>query len=55
MERVEAIRELKKLINKDLVSLASQYQVTVWKGNRKNKGWAGHVLVHRGKKGCPYK
>ena len=44
MERVEAIRELKKLINKDLVSLASQYQVTVWKGNRPNKGWAGHVL-----------
>ena len=44
MERVEAIQKLKKLIDTDLVSLASQYEVTIWKGNRKNKGWAGHVL-----------
>ncbi len=44
MEREDAIRELKKLEGKDLVSLASRYDVTVWKGDKKNKGWAGHVL-----------
>lgn len=44
MERIDAIRELKKLEGKDLVTLASQHGVTVWKGDRKNKGWAGHVL-----------
>lgn len=44
MERVEAIQKLKKLIDTDLVSLASQYEVTIRKGNRPNKGWAGHVL-----------
>jgi len=44
VEREDAIRELKKLEGKDLVSLASRYDVTVWKGDKKNKGWAGHVL-----------
>jgi len=44
MEREEAIRKLQALEGKDLVSLARQYDVTVWKGDRKNKGWAGHVL-----------
>ena len=44
MERNDAIRELKKLEGRDLVMLASQYDVTVWKEDRKNKGWAGHVL-----------
>jgi len=44
MERSEAVCKLKKLIGKDLVSLARQYEVPIWKGNKKNKGWAGHVL-----------
>jgi len=44
MEREDAIRKLQALEGKDLVSLARQYDVTVWKGDRKNKGWAGHVL-----------
>lgn len=44
MERTDAIRELKKLEGRDLVVLAGQYDVTVWKEDRKNKGWAGHVL-----------
>lgn len=44
MERQDAIRKLKKLEGKDLVPLASQYGVTIWKDGRKNKGWAGHVL-----------
>lgn len=44
MEREEAIRKLKELEGRDLVPLASQYNVTIWKGAKKNKGWAGHVL-----------
>lgn len=44
MEREQAIRKLKKLIGKDLVELSKEYEVTMWKGNRINKGWAGHVL-----------
>lgn len=28
----------------DLRSLADKYRVTVWKGSKKNKGWAGHVI-----------
>jgi len=27
-----------------LVPLASQFGVTIWKGDKKNKGWAGHVI-----------
>lgn len=44
MERASAIEELNKLINTDLVTLASNYEVSIWKGDKKNKGWAGHVL-----------
>ena len=44
MEREIAIIKLKELEGKDLVPLASIYSVTLWKGEKKNKGWAGHVL-----------
>lgn len=44
MEREDAIRRLQELEGKDLVELAGRYNVTIWKGDRKNKGWAGHVL-----------
>jgi len=44
MERDIAIRKLKELEGTDLVPLASKYAVTIWKEDRKNKGWAGHVL-----------
>lgn len=44
MQREDAIRKLKELEGKDLVSLASCHDVTIWKGDKKNKGWAGHVL-----------
>jgi DNA mismatch repair protein MutH len=43
MERTEAVAELKKLEGQDLRILADRYNVTVWKGDKKNKGWAGHV------------
>lgn len=44
MERQDAITKLKALEGTDLVPLASKYEVTIWKGDKKNKGWAGHVL-----------
>lgn len=44
MEREDAIRKLKELEGQDLVALARQYNITIWKGDKKNKGWAGHVL-----------
>ena len=45
MERLAAIEKLKELEGRDLVPLASQYGVTIWKTpNKKNKGWAGHVI-----------
>ena len=44
MERNDAIIKLKQLENVDLVPLARKYDVTIWKGEKKNKGWAGHVL-----------
>lgn len=44
MERENAIKKLKELEGKDLVALAKRFDVTIWKGGKKNKGWAGHVL-----------
>ncbi len=44
MERETAISKLKLLKGQDLVSLAPQYGVNIWRGSKKNKGWAGHLL-----------
>lgn len=44
MERDEAHAKLSKLIGKDLRQLADEYNVTVFKDGKKNKGWAGHVI-----------
>jgi DNA mismatch repair protein MutH len=44
MDRQDAIARLKCLEGKDLRSLADPLDVTVWKGERINKGWAGHVI-----------
>lgn len=44
MERIEAINRLKKIIGVDLRELATNYNVTVFKNGKKNKGWAGHVI-----------
>ena len=35
---------LAKLVGLDLVGLANGYGVTMWKGDRINKGWAGHTI-----------
>jgi DNA mismatch repair protein MutH len=44
MEREEALTKLKQLERQDLRALANKYQITVWMGDKKNKGWAGHTL-----------
>ena len=44
MERDAAIITLKLLEGRDLRILADKHCITVWKGDKKNKGWAGHVL-----------
>lgn len=44
MQRKEAIIKIQTLVGKDLRPLADSYGVTVWKEDKKNKGWAGHVI-----------
>ncbi len=44
MERREAIRRIKQIIGQDLRHLAAQYEITVFRDGKKNKGWAGHVI-----------
>ena len=44
MNRKEAVQKLSTIAGEDLRELASEYEVTVFKGKNKNKGWAGHVL-----------
>ena len=44
MEREIAISKLKLLIGKDIRQMAPEYEVTIWKDGKKNKGWFGHVI-----------
>jgi len=44
MERTAAVALLQELLNKDLVEVARQHGVTIFKDGKKNKGWAGHAL-----------
>jgi DNA mismatch repair protein MutH len=44
MERQEAIERINEIIGTDLRKLADQYEVTVYKNRKKNKGWTGHVI-----------
>lgn len=47
MQREEAVSKIRLLIGRDLVPLAEEYRVTIWKSpGKKNKGWAGHVIEH---------
>jgi DNA mismatch repair protein MutH len=46
MNRQEAIKKITEIVGKDLRKLADKYGVTVFKGEKKNKGWAGHVIEH---------
>ena len=44
MERQKAVEKLSTIAGQDLRELASDYEVTVFKGKNKNKGWAGQVI-----------
>ncbi|MCY4575996.1 MAG: MvaI/BcnI family restriction endonuclease [Chloroflexi bacterium] len=44
MEKALAVEKLQGLVGKDLRRLADDYSVTVWKGDKLNKGWAGHTI-----------
>ncbi len=44
MEREEAIKRIQQIIGQDLRNLAMKYGVTVFKGGKEHKGWAGHVI-----------
>ncbi|MCD6459231.1 hypothetical protein J7L67_01015 [bacterium] len=44
MEREEAVRKLNKLVNRELHELAEKYNVTIYRDDKVNKGWAGHVF-----------
>jgi DNA mismatch repair protein MutH len=42
--RINAIKNLKKYVGKDLRKLALQYRVTTFETGRQNKGWKGLIL-----------
>lgn len=44
MERLEAVTKLQQLRGQDLRELADNFGITVFKDNKKNKGWAGQVV-----------
>ncbi len=44
MNKKEAFDKLKLLNGVDIRSLAEEYEVTINKGNKTNKGWFGHVI-----------
>jgi len=44
LERTEAIKKINELVGQDLRLLANKYGITVFKNDKKNKGWAGHVV-----------
>jgi len=44
MERTEAVEKLQKLVGQELHELANKYNITIYKNEKVNKGWAGHVF-----------
>lgn len=44
MDRDTAKKKLAAIIGHDLRQMAERYEVTVFNGDKKNKGWAGHVI-----------
>lgn len=44
MDQQEAVEKISTIVGQDLRKLARKYRVTVFKGGKKNKGWAGHVI-----------
>lgn len=46
MNRDEAIEKLQDILGMDLVALATQYGITLFKNGNTNKGWVGHIVEH---------
>ena len=46
LTREEGLRRLDALVGRDLRTVAAEYDVTVFREGRKNKGWAGHAVEH---------
>lgn len=44
MERFEAVEKLQMLIGKELHELANEFNITIFREGKVNKGWAGHVI-----------
>jgi len=44
MERQEAIEKISQLVGTDLRNLAESLEIPIFRGGKKNKGWAGHVI-----------
>lgn len=44
MDRRDALARLNELVGEDLVRLGREFGVTIWKGDKINKGWAGHTI-----------
>ena len=44
MKKTEALTKLTLLKGIDIRSLSAKYEVTVWEGDKINKGWFGHTI-----------
>jgi DNA mismatch repair protein MutH len=44
LDKSEALKKLDALVGKDLRPLADKLKITIWKGEKINKGWAGHTV-----------
>lgn len=44
LSRADALHRLAPFMGADLRGLAASYGVTVWRGERRNKGWAGQTV-----------
>ncbi len=44
MDRETALEKLQRLVGQDLRQVAEEYDVTVWRNGKLNKGWAGHAV-----------
>lgn len=44
MNRNEATKKIQEIIGEDLVGLADNHNVTLFKNGKKNKGWVGHIV-----------
>lgn len=44
LTRENAIKQIETIIDKNLVELASKYDINIFNNGKKNKGWVGHTI-----------